>query len=55
MNVQRSQMMSMTCGCVGITVPRNRAGIFVLRSPESDALTARDHPRPSMSNPELAR
>lgn len=55
MDVHSSSKMTIAYGQVGTTTPRNPAWIFVLRIPESDALTARVHPRLAMSNLEPAR
>lgn len=55
MHAHVSSAMTMAYGHVGTTVPRNPSRIMVLRCPESEALTTRVHPSPTMSNAEPAR
>jgi hypothetical protein len=55
MHVHVSSTMTMAYGYVGTTAACNRNRIMVLRCPESEALTTRVHPSPTMSNAEPAR
>lgn len=46
--VQSCLALSMVYACVGIPCLHNQIPIIVLRFPESDLLSTRDHPRPAL-------
>ena len=47
-SVQSCLALSMVYACVGIPCLHNLTLIIVLRFPESDLLSTRDHPRPAL-------